>query len=348
MIGMSFAASAEAQTQVEEFVPGTTMEGVSYYLPQTAFRVVLTVEKKIVRPGEFHKYAFKYMRLQDVPTEESVSWMIKGIELQPYGIPDKSKAYSIFLKGRTAAPWVSLSREGIILGINADVAEERLPQLPEATQPSLPTDPRKFMNREMLQAGAASKMAELVAQEIYDIRESYNALVRGEADNTPKDGQQLQLMLNNLEQQQTAYESMFKGTTETSTSVYTMNFIPTKQGDKQMLMRFSRKLGPLPVDDLAGEPVYVSVKCAEMLPDEVIDPKADARKAKMTQGIRYNIPVLTDIEIHDHTGVKYTSLSHPVAQFGCTEILSNTLFDKKVTTKVIFHHFTGGIMKIEE
>ena len=35
------------------------------------------------------------------------------------------------------------------------------------------------------------RQAELVAKEIYSIRESKNALLRGEADNMPKDGAQL-------------------------------------------------------------------------------------------------------------------------------------------------------------
>lgn len=50
-------------------------------------------------------------------------------------------------------------------------------------------------------SNSSAKMAELVAKEIYSIRESRNALLRGEADNMPKDGAQLKLMLDNLNQQ---------------------------------------------------------------------------------------------------------------------------------------------------
>ena len=44
-----------AQTEVEPFVPGSTLEGVCYYLPRTAFRVTVIAEKTTTRPGDFYK-----------------------------------------------------------------------------------------------------------------------------------------------------------------------------------------------------------------------------------------------------------------------------------------------------
>ncbi len=51
-----------------------------------------------------------------------------------------------------------------------------------------------FMNADILSAGSKAKMAELIAQDIYDIRESRNQLSRGEADFMPKDGEQLKII----------------------------------------------------------------------------------------------------------------------------------------------------------
>lgn len=52
-------------------------------------------------------------------------------------------------------------------------------------------------------------MAELVAKEIYNIRESKNALLRGQADNMPSDGAQLKIMIDNLNLQEEAMTKMF-------------------------------------------------------------------------------------------------------------------------------------------
>ena len=52
-----YSIGHSAQTQIEKFVPGSTLEGVSYFLPRTALRVVVKAEKKTVTPGEFNMYA---------------------------------------------------------------------------------------------------------------------------------------------------------------------------------------------------------------------------------------------------------------------------------------------------
>lgn len=332
---------AMAQTQTERFVPGSTLEGVCYYLPQTAFRVVVTAEKTVVRPGDFAKYAFHYLRLQDVPTQETTSWKITKVELQPYGVPDKNKAHTILLKSKTVAPLVGLSRDGILLSINTDAEEETLPELPKRIPAEKLQNPRDYMNQEMLSAGSTAKMAELVAQEIYDMRDSRNALIRGEADNTPKDGKQLQLMLDQLDKQIAALQSMFSGTTQTSTEVASFSIIPTEQTEKQMICRFSQKLGIVDADDLSGAPVCISVKALESLPDPVEDPNVKKKQAKMEKGVYYNVPVLTRLKIFDARET-YAELETPMAQFGVEQMLSNTLFDKKTETKVTFFQSTGG------
>lgn len=347
LVAASMCTTMNAQTEVEPFVPGTTVEGVSYYLPRTAFRVTICAERTVTQPGDFNKYADRYLRLQNVPTEATTTWQITDIKLEPFGVPDVSKAYSIKMKGRTVAPLVGLSKDGILLSINTDADEETLPALPQGTPaPALP-NPRDFMTQEMLTAGSTAKMAELCAQEIYDIRDSRNALVRGEADNTPKDGAQLQLMLSTLDEQSKVLESLFRGTTQTSREVFSMTYIPTEETDKTVLFRFSKKLGIVGADDLAGEPVYVSCKLQERLPNAELNEDAAKKKAKLTQGVYYNVPVRAKVSVFNQQR-ELSSVELPMGQFGSVEILSNTLFDKKTTTKVTFFQQTGGVKDVFE
>lgn len=341
------AATVMAQTQTERFVPGSTLEGVCYYLPQTALRVVVTAEKTVTRPGDFAKYAFHYLRLQDVPTQESTSWVIKKVELQPYGVPDRNKAHVIHLKSKTVAPLVGLSREGLLLSINTDAEEEILPELPQRIPAPRLQNPREYMNQEMLSAGSVAKMAELVAQEIYDMRDSRNALIRGEADNTPKDGKQLQLMLDQLDMQIKTLEGMFSGTTQTSTEIATFSIIPTEQTEKMLICRFSQKLGIVDADDLSGSPIYLSLKALETLPEQVEDPNVKKKQVKMEKGVYYNVPMLTRVKIFDARET-YVQMDTPMAQFGVEQMLSNTLFDKKTETKVTFFQSTGGTKDVME
>ena len=342
---------ALAQTSLEKFAPGSTIEGVSYFLPRTALRMVIKAEKKVITPGDFHTYAFKYLRLQDVPVQSSVSWTVTDISLHPYGVPDSTKAYSIKLKSRTVAPLLSLTADGLLLGINTDnVAEESLPSVPTGgvTLPGIHSkQARKYMNRDMLLAGSTAKMAELVAAEIYEIRESRDALLRGEADNTPKDGAQLKLMLDNLDAQHNALISLFVGTTEVSEHYYVMDIIPSELTNKEVLFRFSRWTGLVDADDMSGKPFYMSVRTLGSLPEPVALPEVEAKKAKLIRALYYNIPARAEVKIFDAERT-YTAIELPMAQFGCQEILSGVLFDKTATTKVTFHQSTGGIKHISE
>jgi len=348
ILGLAFCLSAlgmQAQTDVTTFVPGSTLEGVSYFLPKTAFRVTIITEKTVTKPGDFFKYANRYLRLPNVPTEEKVEWSIKSIKLEPFGVPDKDKAYSIKIKSKTVAPLVGLSSDGILLSINTEAVEEVLPELPEPIPAVQQENPRSYMTQEMLAAGSTAKMAELCAEEIYDLRDSRNALIKGEADNTPKDGAQLQLMLNQLDKQTAALESMFKGTQQTSTEVTSFNFLPNEETDKDILFRFSQKLGIVDEDDLAGAPIYVSVKRTDTLPKTEVDEDIAKKKAKMEKGIYYNVPARTKVTIFNNQQEFY-STELPMGQFGVVEILSNTLFDKQATTKVTFFQTTGGTKDI--
>ena len=344
---LSISLSATAQTEVEPFVPGSTVEGITYFLPRTAFRVTVIAEKTIVKPGDYYKYADRYLRLKDVPTEESVTWSLKSITLEPYGKPDASKAYSIKLKSKTVAPLVGLSREGILLSINCEADESFLPDLPKPAKGAVPENPRKYMTQEMLAAGSSAKMAELCAQEIYDIRDSKNALIRGEADNTPKDGAQLKLMLDQLDHQAAVLESLFSGTSQTDTEVFSLFYDPQQETNRDVLFRFSKKLGVVDADNLAGEPVSASVKILETIPTAVPSEEATKKRMKMERGIFYNVPARAKININ-YDGQEYVNMETPIAQFGVVEVLSSTLFDKKTSTQVTFFQTTGGTKDVME
>ena len=190
-------------------------------------------------------------------------------------------------------------------------------------------------------------MAELCAQEIYDIRESRNALIRGEADNTPKDGEQLRLMLDQLDTQSRALEQLFTGYTLTSTEVFSFNFLPSAETDKELLFRFSQYSGAVDADDLSGRPVYISIKNTGDLPAKVENAETDKKKAKIERGLYYNVPARETVSIFD-LNETYLTAEYSMGQFGYTEILSNLLFDKKLTTKVSFYQENGGVRKLEQ
>ena len=90
-----------------------------------------------------------------------------------------------------------------------------------------------FKTEEILSAGSTAKMAELTANEIYDIRENRGLLTKGQADFMPKDGEQLKLMLSNLDTQEEGLLQLFRGTKAIETYVFTFDVVPNSELNKQ-------------------------------------------------------------------------------------------------------------------
>ncbi len=344
----ALCCSAQAQTEVSAYQPGVTVEGVTYFLPTTALRITVETEETVITPGELNKYAFRYLRLQDVPTEAKTTWSIRSVKVESYGAPDKSKAYSIELKNRTIAPMVSLTRDGILLSINAEKQETFLPAPPQdVPAPSLP-NARQYMNQEILSAGSTAKMAELCAQRIYDTRESRSDLIQGEASNTPKDGAQLQIMLDQLDAQTDALQQLFSGSVQTSTHYFCIDYLPTVETKKDVVFRFSPTTGVLDKDDLSGAPVYISITSLDNLPKSEENADTDKKKAKMDKGVYYNVPARESIVVFTADQQPLCTTEVSMGQFGYVEVLSDALFDKKTTTKVFLYQDTGGVQRVEQ
>lgn len=333
-----------AQTNVSAFLSGTA-EGVTYYLPKTTIEITVEAECITRKPGEFHRYADRYLRLSNVISAEEKFWELKSVSVSSSGKPDKEKMYTVKLNGSTAGN-VRLTPDGIIESINLPHREKEQAQQPEQKKAQR-TDPKQYMTEEILQATSTAKMAELVAKEIYAIRESKLAITRGHSDNMPKDGVSMQLVLNELGKQEKALLELFTGVTDTTRVNRTVKFTPTQESDttKAILFRFSRKLGLVDKENLAGAPVYYDLRNLQSI--QFPTTEEVKKKEIKKEGVCYNIPGKAQFKIYA-TGKTHFEKEIPIAQFGVVEVLSKTLFNKGTSTKVLFDTATGGITSIEK
>ena len=243
-----------AIAQISDYRPGVTTDGAVYFLPKTAIRVAVKVEKTQYTPGDFCKYARRYLRLDNVNESPATSHRILSCDISSYGEADKDKVFAVKFNPKSATANIRLADDGRLTAVNAEPLAERqfTPYKPSPRQPQ--ANPRDYMSEEILAAGSTPKMAELTAREIYDIRDSKNALNRGEADFMPKDGEQLRIMLDNLNTQDRLLSSLFCGTTVKDTAEVVFTLCPEKEVEHQVLFRLSKQLGVVDADDLAGTP----------------------------------------------------------------------------------------------
>ncbi len=320
-----------------------SVEGTSYTLPKTVLRITVKTEKATYTPGRFAAYAQQYLR-KPVGQQSAVSHRILGIDISTEAQPDTARHYTLVTDKRHSISNVARAAGGQLLAINAEATmpETSAPTFTPAPKPAA-VNPNDYMSQEILSAGSQTKMAELTAREIYDIRDSRNQLNRGEADFMPKDGAQLRIMLDNLGKQEQALASLFEGTTERDTTWTTLYYTPQKEG-RDVLFRFSSLLGLLEDDDYAGEPFYITIAdqhtATEPAPG---DPK---KEDKNDIGLRVALPTQIKATVASTTQ-QLATITTAAPQMGFVESLSGELFGKKQSTRIILDPMTGAVVKIE-
>ena len=328
-----------AQPEIMQLEPGRTPEGVVYYLPKTALRFHLLIEKQTYTPGDFSRYAERYLRLTGIRQEEQVTQRVVGYEVSTLGIRDTSKCYAVKLKGKTETTDIKLSEQGTLLAVNGEAVPQSSPQLWGKTgHPALShsaEEGRKNLSAEALAAGSTAKMAEITAQQILELRESRQQLITGDADEKPQDERQLLLMLREIDKKTEQLMTLFTGTVQRDTIEQEFVLCPEKEMERQVVFRLSRRLGLVDADDLSGIPFYLTVK--NLTPAD-----HPAPIDKKQEGFYVNVPGMARITLLQEDQ-QLAQRDLPLAQFGFTELRDGDLF-KRYLVSMALHPATGAVV----
>lgn len=323
--------------------------GVTYSLPQTAVVVTLKVKKTVYTRGEFYQFSQRYLNIDPI-TENRTEYKLEDVMLVNRGIPDTDNSYMVTFKSNSVSPFVALTQDGLIAAINSDVDidDEPVFDLPPAESAS--ENPIRYLSEETLRAGSTAKRAELVSKQIFELRQSRNDILIGEADNMPPDGEAYKVVMNQLNGQEKALTEMFTGSSQTEYFAKEYVIIPDNEEiNKKVIARFSEKLGPVEADNLAGAPIYFSLTAKEAKPDNFLTPKErDQFEKKISGGVVYNIPVKSNATVEFNNKV-LKSRELDIVQFGTKDVLTHRMIDnKKQPIKVIFYPNLGAIKQIKE
>ena len=332
-----------AQTNVERVVPTkATGNGIIYTLPKTSFIINVEVTKITLQAGPYYRYAERYLGVKDVITEDAVNYELGKITMVNKGVPDPGNTYKIEFNQKTVAPFAYLTREGFLCAINETYVPEFVDEERRVEHKEIAAFSTFVYSEELLRAGSESRQAEVASKHIYEFRESLKDIITGNADYMPPDGEALKLMINKLEEQEKALVNLFTGIESRETAYYDVIIIPEDELEREVIFRFSSKLGILDADDLGGEPVYMNLTALERIPE--LDPKEAEKKAK-SKGVVYNKPGRGRAEIlfNNKSLLRKEML---VVQFGIRDVLLPVLFeDKKQPIRVTFYPEMGAIKK---
>ncbi|OAV73397.1 hypothetical protein Barb6_00288 [Bacteroidales bacterium Barb6] len=344
--GLFLCLPLTAQTRVvKKTAVKANNYGITYSLPKTSLVITAEVTKVTCKAGAYYQYAEKYLGVKTAVTEDKVYYELGKVSLANVGIPDSDQTYLIEFKTGTVAPFACLTEEGLLCSINAEYnPAEAKPDAKKGTPAVANVANESVFSEELLMAGSTARQAEVAAKQIYRIRESRLNILTGEADNLPPDGEAMKIVIEQLEGQEKALTSLFTGICSQSTESYEVAVIPHDNLEKEVLFRFSSRLGIVDTDDLGGMPVFMNLKSSARPPEA--DPKELEKKLKGMKGVVYNLPGKASVEILMNQKPLYKG-EVQIAQFGTQESLTPVLFeDKKAPAKVLFYPETGAIKQV--
>ena len=185
-------------------------EGITYFLPKTQLKFVITIEKSTYTPGDCAIYSDLFMK-KKADENPQTTYRIVKIDMRETAIPDSLKQHVVAIDKKHTIFSLKLADNGVLTAINAE------PKVQESEPVFVPAmkvkaiDPRNYLSADALSAGSLAKMAEVISKDIYDLRENRKMLASGEAEYMPKDGEQLKTMLATLDKTENALMTFFEG-----------------------------------------------------------------------------------------------------------------------------------------
>ncbi len=337
-----------AQTTQKLTATKASEYGIIYSLPNTVVDITIEIEKTLKKPGEFYRYAKKYLNANDAIATETQSSVLKSITITPRGVANPKQQYLMQFKSGSN-PFLIINEENLPLAINTDklpiTAEVSLPKAIEATPTPLETDAAKqVISGEIAQSQSSAKKAELAAAQLYALRQTRQDILNGEAEQMPADGKAMELVLNNIQAQENALIAMFMGTTQISTDVETITYFPNEAIDHDILARVSATEGVIDANNLAGEPIYISMEVVEQ--GELPITEKGTPKTFPKGGVAYNIPGKVALKIESQ-GKTFCEKIISTAQHGVVFGIDPKMFsDKKAPAYLLFNPTTGAIQEL--
>lgn len=320
--------------------------GLVYTLPKTAFEIVVTATHEVRKAGPYYQYAKKYVGTDNVITKDSETWTIDNVQMRSYGVPNNSERYLMQLKPG-ALTYIGVAADGMLLSVN------RTPEEPAEWNPDIATRKEgevmkdneylQYVGEDFIASQSSAKQAQLIAENLMEVRDAKISLTRGTADQMPTDGKQLELMLNSLSHQEAVLTAAFLGNVTKETVTRTYTFEPKDEGES-VLFRMSDFAGFVSAEDYSGEPVYINVKVTNRgtLP---VDAKGEEKKLPK-DAVCYNVPGAAEISV-SYMGKELYSKEYEVAQYGVVFGLNPILFtDRKEPSFAVFDPATGALREI--
>lgn len=318
--------------------------GLAYSLPVSALSIYVTAERTTLIAGPYANYAKKYLAATNPILESGEQWKITGVYVTSYGALNPEERYLMQLKPGSTT-FISVDSDGMLRSINRELQDDTARGVlnEEPIKRYKGDEYLQYVDEDFIASTSKAKQAEMLAENLMEVRDAYLSLTRGTAETMPVDGRQLELMLASLKEQERAMTAAFVGCSYTEEVGQTFAYVPEEEGT-ETLFRFSDFKGFCGPQDYAGAPVdiRVTVTAEGKLPVDANGKEKELPK----DAVRYCIPGAAQIGLTFQGETLYDK-ELEFSQFGCVFGLNPSLFtDKKNPSYAVFNPVTGGLEEL--
>ena len=347
---------------------------ISYYLPQKTFEIAVEVETTHFISGPYYQYAEKYLSIENVKSENSISSDISGIQIAENVSPDPEAGFLVF----NCEHPIQFDASGFLVAYNTSVDV-----VSDNTQ-DLVYNPIKYSKNEIYYTDYSVKRnfigltdttykvvkldsvfqkipvyntiitskdfeqkAEEAANFIIKIRKRRFKLLSGqyETENFPKNIDHLIDELNDLEKQ---YLELFIGKEIVFENSYIYSFTPTSDVKQvvETMFYISDELGVVEnahSDALPVKLVFENLDSHNEL-NNFYNRQNELEEKEKKKGLYYRMPgnAVISVDFDSHT---YAFKNVEVPQIGVLNHLPAKMFRNR-KLQIIFDHKSGSIKSI--
>ena len=319
-------------------------KGLVYSLPKTSLKVKVEARFTSIIPGPYAKFADKYLGLTGVPTSPSNTWAIAGVNVISHQHADLQTLFVVEPQEGFQLDFLKLTKEGLVIpALSAEYqSPKQMVQLkPEtlsgaafvdlSSTPFIAAEQTTHYSRVLQDSSfvrvpvhksiVVERSAEDKAREasdfIFSLRKRRFELLSGDADFVAE-GKAAEAVLREISRLESEYLTLFTGKAQTSTATWWFDYSPdgSKKDVSTILFRFSETKGVLPVSDLSGSPVLVSINATDLWTGtELFEQLVVENQTPMPDAIYYRIPIPVQVNVHD-SKVDFFSQKLTFYQFG--------------------------------
>ena len=355
LIAGYFTASAKDDKKKGASEMGVFQGGVIYSLPRTGIRILAEVSQEKFYHGPYYEYASKYLGIKNVASSDGEQWKITDLKMETFGTPDPTEVHKA---NGAVASMLSLSDEGVLLGINCSVKSEATKSYTTDFTPSveLPHDIWTELSMHSFLVGKDStkrsgdkvktfeeKAAE-AGLDILKLRKRKALILASKYDRLPPDGQAYQVMVVELSKIISEYEALFIGKTYKVTHKYVFEVVPDVKANKALVaFRFSPVSGVLPESNVSGKPIMLELDPNQDLMHNSEQKATPGAGEISANGLFYRIPGSVVARLLSGSEVLAQS-RFSMAQFGIVTPFPDGMINGEYSIE--FHPSTGAIKRV--